>query len=66
METSQKTLLKMIMNPNVDIQILIENILGFDQLVDDMIDNVKSRDDDLCDEVLKDILAQTSDDFIPM
>lgn len=60
MGTAQKMLLEIIWNPEYNIQVLIENILGVDRLIDEMVENVKSRDEDLCEEVLKDILAQTS------
>ena len=65
MGTAQKMLLEIIWNPEYNIQVLIENILGVDRLIDEMVENVKSRDEDLCEEVLKDILAESSNNFIP-
>ena len=65
MGTAQKMLLEIIWNPEYNIQVLIENILGVDRLIDEMVKNVKSRDEDLCEEVLKDILAEPSNNFIP-
>ena len=65
MGTAQKMLLEIIWNPEYNIQVLIENILGVDRLIDEMVENVKSRNEDLCEEVLKDILAEPSNNFIP-
>lgn len=54
----QEKLLQMITEPqidNVDFSVLLDNIIGIERLTDIMIDNVKSRDEGLCEDVLEDI-----------
>lgn len=56
--TAQEKLLQMITEPqidNVDFWVLLDNIIGIERLTDIMIDNVKSRDEGLCEDVLEDI-----------
>lgn len=55
---AKEKLLQMITEPqieNVDFSVLLDNIIGIERLTDDMIDNVKSRDESLCENVLEDI-----------
>lgn len=58
MMNAKEKLLQMITEPqidNVDFSVLLDNIIGIERLTDDMIDNVKSRDESLCEYVLEDI-----------
>lgn len=55
---AKEKLLQMITEPqidNVDFSVLLDNIIGIERLTDIMIDNVKSRDESLCEDVLEDI-----------
>lgn len=55
---AKEKLLQMITEPqvdNVDFWVLLDNIIGIERLTNDMIDNVNSRDDSLCECVLEDI-----------
>ena len=56
--TAKEKLLQMITEPqvdNVDFWVLLDNIIGIERLTDDMIDNVNSREDSMCQMVLEDI-----------
>lgn len=55
MMNAKEKLLQMISDATVDYQVLLDNIIGIERLTDIMIDNVKSRDESLCEYVLEDI-----------
>lgn len=56
--TAKETLIEMITQPqkhNVDFWVLLDNIVWIERLTDDMLDNINSRDDSICENVLEDI-----------
>ena len=53
--TAKEKLLEYIGNGKIDFSVLLDNIIWMERLVDEMIDNVNSREDSLCEMVLEDI-----------
>ena len=53
--TAKEKLLEMIWNWKVDFGVLLDNIIGIERLTEEMNDNVNSRDENLCQNVLEDI-----------
>ena len=54
-KTAQEKLLDYIYNGKIDFGVLLDNIIWIERLTSDMVDNVKSWDEDLCQNVLEDI-----------
>ena len=53
--SNRQKLLDIIENWTYDFNILLENILGSERLTNDMIENVKSWDDDMCKSTIEDL-----------